>query len=367
MKESKRRGINRRGFLKGAAVGAAGLVAKTPEVKAQQIQAARGTAAPLPSARTLAAETEPVSTDVDVLTADHPGSDFMVDIIKALGFEYIAANPGSSFRALHESIINYGGNKNPELLTCCHEESSVAMADGYAKVEGKPMAVMAHSTVGLQHAAMAIYNAYAGRVPVFIILGNTIDVAARRPGVEWYHSAQDAAAMVRDYTKWDDLPISLTHFGESAVRAYKIAMTPPRGPVVLVADSDLQETPVQDLSKLHIPKLTLAAPPAGDPNAVAELAKLLVAAQNPVLLGGQAIRTEQGMKALIELAELLQAPVSGGRFPAHHPLSQGAGGLIRNADLIVGLEVPDFWGTVNTYRDQLVRSSRSLTRKDAKL
>ena len=150
MKESKRRGINRRGFLKGAAVGAAGLVAKTPEVKAQQIQAARGTAAPLPSARTLAAETEPVSTDVDVLTADHPGSDFMVDIIKALGIEYIAANPGSSFRALHESIVNYRGNKNPELLTCCHEESSVFIADGYARVENKPMGVMAHK-IGRAH------------------------------------------------------------------------------------------------------------------------------------------------------------------------------------------------------------------------
>src|SRR6266481_3131576 len=114
------------------------------------------------------------------------------------------------------------------------------MADGYAKVEGKPMAVMAHSTVGLQHASMSIYNAFAGRTPVFIVLGNTIDAAARRPGVEWYHSAQDAAAMVRDYTKWDDLPISLTHFAESAVRAYKIAMTPPCMPVLLVADAELQ-------------------------------------------------------------------------------------------------------------------------------
>jgi len=366
MRDSNKNGVNRRGFLKGAAVGAAGLVAKTPEAKAQQTQAARGTAA-LPSARALAAETEPVPADVEVLTADHPGSDFMVDVIKSLGLEYIAANPGSSFRALHESIINYGGNKNPELLTCCHEESSVFIADGYARVEGKPMGVLAHSTVGLQHAAMGIYNSFAGRVPVFIILGNTIDANARRPGVEWYHSAQDAAAMVRDYTKWDDLPISLTHFAESAVRGYKIAMTPPGGPVVLVADSDLQETPVADPSRLHVPKLTLASPPAGDSVAVAELAKLLVSAENPVLLGGQAIRTAQGMKLLVELAETLQAPVSGGKFPSRHPLNQGAGGLIRNADLIVGLQVADFWGTVNNLRDQLVRSSRPLTKDGVKL
>jgi acetolactate synthase-1/2/3 large subunit len=365
MAKSKNGPLNRRRFLKGAAVGAAGLVAMPAAAGEQQARTPGRGAAALPSARALAEETEPVSTDVEVLTADHPGSDFMVDVIKSLGFEYIAANPGSSFRALHESIVNYGGNKSPELLTCCHEESSVAMADGYAKVEGKPMAVMAHSTVGLQHASMSVYNAFAGRTPVFIVLGNTIDAAARRPGVEWYHSAQDAAAMVRDYTKWDDLPISLTHFAESAVRAYKIALTPPRGPVVLVADSDLQETPVAALSKLHLPKLTLASPPAGDPVAVAAVAKLLVAAENPVLLAGTAIRTPEGMQWLVELAETIQAPVVGGKFPSSHPLS-GAG-QVRNADLILGLEVADLWGTVNSVRDQLERSTEPIVKKGTKL
>jgi acetolactate synthase I/II/III large subunit len=359
------KGPDRRGFLKGAAAGTAALVTKST-ARAQEVETRPN--APLPSTRTLAAETGPVSAAVEVLTADRPGSDFMVDVIKYLGFEYICANPGSSFRALHESIINYGGNKGPELITCCHEEQSVAMADGYAKIEGKPLAVMAHSTVGLQHAAMAIYNAYAGRGPVFLILGNTIDANARRPGVEWYHSAQDAAAMVRDYSKWDDLPISLPHFAESAVRAYKISMTPPLGPVVLVADSDLQETPVAADLRLHIPKLTLASPPAGDSAAVAAAAKLLVAAQNPVLLADRAVRTAEGMKLLVELAETLQAPVVGGKFPTRHPLNQAGGrGLIANADVILALEVPDLWGTMNAVRDQLHRSTSSLTKPDAKI
>src|SRR2546428_14035484 len=148
--------------------------------------------------------------------------------------------------------------------------------------------------------------------------------------------------MVRDYTKWDDRPISLTHFAESAVRGYKIAMTPPGGPVVLVADSDLQETPVADLSRLHIPKLTLASPPAGDPVAVAELAKLLVAAENPVILGGQAICTPEGMKRMVELAGPLQEPVSGGKFPAGHPHSEAVGGLVRNPDLDFGFPAECF-------------------------
>src|SRR5262249_14549111 len=153
--------------------------------------------------------------------------------------------PGSSFAGIHESIINYGGNKSPEFITCCHEESSVAMGHGYAKIEGKPVLAMAHGTVGLQHAAMAIYNAWCDRVPVYIMLGNTLDATQRGGEVAWLHSVQDAAAMVRDFTKWDDTPISLGHFAESAVRAYKVAMTPPTLPVVLSVDSELQENPVE--------------------------------------------------------------------------------------------------------------------------
>ena len=132
-----------------------------------------------------------VPPELEVLTEGKSGSDFMVDCIKSLGFEYIAANPASSFRGLHESLINYGGNKAPELLTCCHEESSVAMAQGYAKIEGKPLCVLAHGTVGLQHASMALYNAWCDRAPVMGVLGNITDAAERRPGIEWYHTALD--------------------------------------------------------------------------------------------------------------------------------------------------------------------------------
>src|SRR5437899_4187800 len=257
MPSSKKGSINRRRFLKGAAAGAAALVgpgvgpgvgpavAAEPAAAAAQAPQAR-VVTPLPGPGLVAAETSPPPPRADVYTTDRPGSDFMVDVIKSLGFEYVAANPGSSFRALHESIINYGGNQAPELLTCCHEESSVAMAHGYAKIEGKPMMVMAHGTVGLQHASMAIYNAYADRVPVYVVIGNVADGPWRRSDVEWTHAVQDAALIVRDYTKWDDAPLSLRQFADSAIHAYKIMMTPPMGPVVVVADAVLQEEPVTD-------------------------------------------------------------------------------------------------------------------------
>lgn len=312
------------------------------------------------------------SAEAEVLTTDSCGSDYMVDVIKSLGFEYVCANPGSSFRGMQESLINYGGNRAPEFITNCHEESSVAMAHGYFKAEGKPMAVLAHGTVGLQHAAMAIYNAWCDRVPVYIMLGNYFDAAVRRPA-EWYHGVQDCAGMVRDYTKWDDQPASLVHFGESAVRAYKIAMTPPMAPVVLVLDATLQESPLDSKTKLPVPRLTMPAPPQGETGAVMELARLLVAAENPVLVADRLARTPAAMPLLIELAETLQAAVidQGARmnFPSLHPLNQTqrAAAAVAEADLVVGLEVADFWATVNALRDQLHRTTRKVTKPGAKL
>src|SRR5580693_6567601 len=362
----KKPSVGRRNFLKGTVGGAAALMAASQPAPAHQQEAVRSATA------VVATEERDPSSSVEVLTADHPGSDFMVDVLKALGFEYIFANPGSSFRGLHESIVNYGGNKNPEFITCCHEESSVAMAHGYSKIEGKPGLVFAHGTVGLQHASMAVYNAYVDRAPVFMIIGNTVDAATRRPGVEWAHSVQDAAVLVRDFTKWDDMPVSLQHFAESAVRAYKISTTPPTMPVLLVADGDLQETPMRAGARPHIPKITLASPPQGDSAAVAEAARLLVAAENPLIIADRCARTPVGLKLLVELAETLQAPVINqyGRmnFPSAHRLNQTerSRSLISGADVILGLEVWDFWGTVNNFRDQLQRTSRPITKADAK-
>ena len=369
MAKSRTNAVGRRRFLKGAAAGAAAgtvaMVAPPSVASAQQAPAVppRGSA-PTPSAAALAAETEPVEV-AGGLTVENAGSDFMVDVFKSLGFEYIASNPGSSFRGLQESFITYGKNQGPEWLTCCHEESSIAIADGYYRVSGKPMMVMAHGTVGLQHAAMTIYNSFVARNPVYIVLGNALDANNRRPGVEWNHSVQDASAMVRDFIKWDDTPISLQHFAESAVRAYKIAMTVPMAPVILVADGDLQEEAAENRSALRIPKLTLTSPPAGDAAAVAEVARRLVAAENPVTLAGRVARTEQGMALMVELAETLQAPVQGaGRdMPNRHPLN--GGGSIATADVILGLQQDNLWGATHAFRDQQERSYRSRTRPGA--
>jgi thiamine pyrophosphate-dependent acetolactate synthase large subunit-like protein len=368
MSSRKKNPVNRRDFLKSAAAGAAALAA-APAAPATPSSPERGAPAAIPISPEAELRALPPG---EVLTADRTGSDFMVDVLKSLGIDYVCANPGSSFRGLHESIINYGGNRSPEFITCCHEESSVGMAHGYAKIEGKPLLVMAHGTVGLQHAAMAVYNAYCDRVPILIIGGNIIDATRRISQVEWAHSVQDAAAILRDYVKWDDLPISLPHFAESTVRAYKMAMTPPMMPVLLIVDGELQENPIPNDAPLQVPRLGAINPPQGDSGAVEEAARLLVAAENPVLIAGRAARTPAGLTYLVELAETLQIPVINQmdrmNFPTRHPLNQTERGreLISNADVILGLEVNDFWGALHTFRDQMERTSRLIARPDAK-
>jgi acetolactate synthase-1/2/3 large subunit len=327
MDEPQKPGVDRRSFLTGAATGAAAALIATQASVAEAQPAATPT-------------TEPAVQSNE--TGRH-ASDFMVDIFKSLDMEYMFSMCASSFMGIHESVLNYAGNRNPQSITCTHEEISVAMANGYAKIEGRPVLVCAHATVGAQHAAMAVYDAWCDRVPIYLVLGNTNDAADRQGEVFWLHSAQDPGALVREMTKWDDNPASLSHFAESAVRAYKIAMTPPMGPVAIVVDEKMQEERVP--ADTRIPKLNIPTPPAGDSGAIAEVAKLLVAAENPVILAGRAARTPAGLALMVELAETLQAGVVDSRrrlnFPTRHPLNGGSAG---QADVVLALEAGDISG-----------------------
>jgi thiamine pyrophosphate-dependent acetolactate synthase large subunit-like protein len=312
------------------------------------------------------------STEAAQYFVRQPASDVMVEVLRALDIDYVATNPAASFRGLHESIVNYAGNTRPELLTCLHEESAVALGQGYAKAARKPLAVMCDGVVGLQHAAMAVYNAWCDRVPVLLIAGNYADATERRAPVEWAHSANDPAELLRDFIKWDDMPRSLGHFVESTVRALRIAVTPPMGPTVIVADAAMQEREV-DAPVPRIPALAVPRPPQGDGGAVNQAAELLAASERPLIIADRMARTATGMQRLIELAELLQAPVIDklGRlnFPTDHYLNQTwrAGPLVREADLIIGLEVQNFWGSLNRMRERVEREQQRAADPEVKL
>jgi thiamine pyrophosphate-dependent acetolactate synthase large subunit-like protein len=367
----KQKSVGRRGFLKGAALGgvAAAVSAPAPGLAAQAPAAPDGPvpapanaqgAPPQETQRTVAPRPIPNEERRPVEEGklyDSCGGDYIVDVLRSLDIEHFAAVPGNTFMGVHEAVINYGMLTQPNLrfITNMHEEASVAMAHGYAKIEGKPMACMMHTTVGLQHASMAIYNAFADRVPIFMMTGVSIDAVKRKNIVHWEHAVQDGPSIVRDMTKWDDTPGSLRAFGESAVRAYKIAMTPPYGPVLLAVDSEMQEEPVPGGwdNRPPIPKLPRTAPPAGEIGAVRDVAKMLVEAEAPVIFADRVARTPKGMELLVELAETLQAPVcdSGNRlnFPWRHPLNQTRRQfqLMPQADMLLALEPTDPAGLVS--------------------
>jgi thiamine pyrophosphate-dependent acetolactate synthase large subunit-like protein len=361
----------RRHFLKGAALG--GMVAAAaPVVRAQTEESSPGEselkvdgslprpAGPQPRSQ----ETTPRDRTV---TYSSCGGDYMVDVLRSLGIEYFAATPGNTFMGLHEAVINYGMLTQPNLrfITTMHEEASVAMAHGYAKIEGKPMACMMHTTVGLQHGAMAIYNAYADRVPIFMMVGASLDATRRSGAVDWLHAATDGPAMVRDFTKWDDTPGSLRHFGESAVRAFKFSMTPPYGPTLLAVDTLMQEDEIPGGASAAppVPKLPRVAPPAGEEGAVKEAARLLVSAEHPVIYADRVARTPEGLKRLVQLAEALQAPVCDSfnrmNFPWRHPLHQSRRqrALLGEADVVLALEPGDPFGLLS----QANRAAKKIT------
>jgi acetolactate synthase-1/2/3 large subunit len=360
---------SRRNFLKGASLAGAA-AAMVPPATAHAIPAAPETRkAAIPGPRQIAAET--MAPAADPVNQTSSGGDFMVDVLNSLGIEYLAINCASSYRGLHEAAVNHANNK-PEILTCVHEDIAVHIAQGYAKMAGRPMAMACHGVVGLQHATMAIYNAWCDRVPVIVLGGNIMEADKRAPGADWVHSGVDIGQIVREFTKWDDQPASLQHFAESAVRAYKIATTPPMGPVFLALDAELQENPIPNAKSLRIPKFEPVTPPQADSGAIAVAAKMLVEAQNPIIICDRLARTPAGMASLVELAETLQCGVidNAGRmnFPSRHPLNQSfRRGIIGQSDVILAIEMNDLWGTLTHFSDRIVRQSRPATKPDAKI
>ncbi len=266
------------------------------------------------------------------------GSDTMADTLRALDLNYVALNPGASYRGLHDSLVNHLGDENPKMLVCLHEEAAIAIAHGYAKVTERPMGAIVHSNVGLMHGSMAIFDAWCDRAPV-VVLGATgpVDAAQRRPWIDWIHTTTDQAALVRNFTKWDNQPGSVTACVDAVLRAGMIARTAPCGPVYVVFDAALQE---QKFDAIEIPDPSRFAPPVYGPNPVEidRLAKLLADARSPVILAGRVSRNEDDWKRRIALAERLGARVlTDGKvaaaFPSHHPLHPFPAALFLSDDM----------------------------------
>jgi thiamine pyrophosphate-dependent acetolactate synthase large subunit-like protein len=296
------------------------------------------------------------------------GSDVVVDLLRAVGVRHVAINPGATYRGLHDSLVNYGKG-DPELILTLHEEIAVALAHGYAKAAGAPMVAVVHDIVGLQHASMAIFNAFCDHAPV-MVLGATgpMDATRRRPWIDWIHTALVQGTQVRDYVKLDDQPASVAAIPEAFLRAWRLAQTQPQGPVYVCLDAGLQEealeraVPVPDVARF-----APATPPHADPRALDDAARRLVEARFPLLVVESLGRHPEATPVLGRLAERLAAPMvdlaseSEGRpsVPSRHPLDMTGARqeVVAEADVVLALDVTNFLGALGQ-TDRATRAVR---------
>lgn len=285
-------------------------------------------------------------------------SDVIVEFLRQQEVDYVAFNPGASFRGVHDSLVHVdNADIAPEIIMACHEEIAVAIAHGYYKASNRHMAVFVHANVGLLHASMAIFNAWCDRVPLFILGGNgPLDAGKRRPWIDWIHTSQNIESVVKDYVKWCDQPTSQRATVESLYRAFKLMKTEMQAPVYVALDSDIQEQPLQDEVRL-LPKSATHATelPSLDAETVDELAERLLAAEKPVLIVDFSGRNPQTVEPLVALTESLGLAVidRGNRFnfPNTHKLNlSGAdAGFLKDADLVIALEVQDLAGALGSF------------------
>ncbi|HUY07063.1 MAG TPA: thiamine pyrophosphate-dependent enzyme [Acidimicrobiales bacterium] len=307
------------------------------------------------------------------------GSDLATDIIRRLGVRYMSINPGASFRGLHDSIVNFRASDSaegdPELIECTHEEIAVAAAHGYAKASGKVMAVGIHNVVGLQHASMAIFNAWTDRVPMLMIGGGgPMDAELRRP-TDWTHTALVQGNLVRDFVKWDDQPSSPIGMVESLIRGYHLTASKPAGPVYVCLDSGIQEKELPEIvtaMRFDMAGASPATAPAPDGLALTMIADLLSGAEFPVLMLGSGGEEPEAFRALHELANRWAIAVVdvGNRLNIATTDPMNLSGetkrALKRADVIVAIDVRDIVGSVSE-NDRTNRTTVSFLSPDARV
>ncbi len=304
------------------------------------------------------------------------GSDVMAEYIANLNIPFIALNPGASYRGLHDSLLNHPDRQMPEIITCTHEEISVDVAHGYAKAAGRPMAAAIHNVVGLQHASMAVFNAWCARVPVLLYGGTgPMDVKERRPWIDWIHTALVQGNIIRDYVKWDDQPASLHSLADSIYRAYRLAVTEPAGPTYVCFDAGMQEQRLPDgfeMEKVGDLERYVPVAPGADLSSMKQLAKAVQEAEWPVILADFTGRSDEAFHELSKLAQEWAIPVIDlngyFNFPTNHPMNVTGDNhtILEKADLILALDVRDIFGTVSRI-NRVTRETESVLRKDVKV
>jgi len=298
------------------------------------------------------------------------GAEAFLEQVRALGVvRYMFANTGTDHGPLIEALAKTAKEDPRDIqpIAVPHEMAAVSMAHGYYNVTQKPQMVLVHTLPGTANALGGILNANSSNVPLFLVAGRTpITEGELRGGksqnIHWRQESRDQGNIVREFVKWDYEVRTNHNLAAVVSRAYKIAMSEPRGPVYLTLPREWLCEAVESTELLSGP-LEPATKTQADGAALEKAAELLIAAESPLIVTKYLGRNPDAVAHLVELAELLSIPVaqqlSHVNFPTDHPLYVGTQTTkySQNADVLFFIDIDVPWEP----------PSRSFVRSDAKI
>jgi acetolactate synthase I/II/III large subunit len=273
------------------------------------------------------------------------------------GIEYLFANAGTDFAPLVEAFAKAArtGTSVPQPVLATHENLAFSMAHGYAMVSRRVPAVMVHVSVGTANGVCGVLNAARENVPILFTAGRSPLTESGLPGardvyIHWAQEMFDQAGMLREIVKWDYELRNGQQLETVIDRALAIATTPPGGPVYLSLPREVLAGALPGFSYDAPTRRVAAAPPGPDKGAIDEAARILGAAENPLIVTASAGRDPAAVAALADFAGRFAIPVVQHRprhlcLPADHPCHFGydATPYLDSADAILVLECDVPW------------------------
>jgi acetolactate synthase-1/2/3 large subunit len=298
------------------------------------------------------------------------GAEAFLEQVRSLGVvRYLFANTGTDHGPIIEALAKTAREDPNDIqpLVVPHELAAVSMAHGYYNVAQKPQMVLVHTLPGTANALGGIINAHSCNVPLFFVAGRTpITEGELRGGksqnIHWRQESRDQASLVREFVKWDYEVRTNRNLAAVVSRAYKIAMSEPRGPVYLTLPREWLYEPIESTQRISEP-LAPATKMQADQGSLEKTAGLLIGADNPLIVTKYLGRNPEAVAHLVELAELLSIPVVQQplyvNFPTDHPLYVGTQTVkyAKDADVILFIDIDVLWEPPD----------RGLLRSDAKI
>ncbi|MBM2804386.1 MAG: acetolactate synthase [Deltaproteobacteria bacterium] len=291
--------------------------------------------------------TIPVSTGAEAFLAQ----------MRALGsVRYMFANTGTDHGPLIEAMARTAGEDPRDIrpIVVPHEQAAVSMAHGYYNVTQQPQMVLVHTLPGTANALGGVINAASANVPLFLCAGRTpITEGELRGGksqnIHWRQESRDQGGVVREFVKWDYEIRTNQNLAAVVSRAYKIAMSEPRGPVYMTLPREWLAEALESTQVFTADALVPASKAQADQASLEKIAEWLIGAESPLIVTKYLGRNPEAVQYLVELADLLAIPVvqqlTNVNFPTDHPLYLGTQvtKYVRAADVLFFIDTDVPW------------------------